>query len=86
MESRMLELGYRVERDPTIAIGRQTMKPDLIGRCGRTIIVCDVQVKGDQADLDLAHLDQQILGRERTEVQEQTKHKPRNDLRGGKEA
>lgn len=42
LEARFLELGYHVEREPIIDIGQQTLKPDLVGHCGKTIIVCDI--------------------------------------------
>ncbi|CAL7932861.1 unnamed protein product, partial [Xylocopa violacea] len=47
--------GYNIELEPAIQTIVGTRKPDIIAHRGRTALVIDAQVVGEQADLDMAH-------------------------------
>lgn len=49
--------GFWVSEEPIVRLeDRRTLKPDIIARLANRVIVIDVQVVGDQTDLDYAHL------------------------------
>lgn len=49
--------GFGVSEEPTIRLGDgRTLKPDILARLANRALIIDVQVVGDQVDLDYAHL------------------------------
>lgn len=64
------EKGYNVALEPLVRTTRGNAVPDIVATLGDTSYVIDVQVVGDQCDLDERHLDKVIKYSEREFVDE----------------